>query len=57
VLDRPVGDASRGIEKTGLDEGAGRALLEAAHAGAAPLGDGLVGREIEVGQDLGEEKV
>ena len=57
VLDRPVGEASARVEDARLDEGLRRAGLQASDAGAASLGDRLVGRKVEVGQDLGEQEI
>ena len=56
VLDRPVRQASARVEQSGCDERVGRARLETADAGAAPLGDRIVGGDVQIRYDFGEEK-
>ena len=56
VLDGLVGDAAGRVEAEGLDDGVGRAGLDAQRAGAALLDRGRVGLERER-RDDGREKV
>src|SRR6266536_208825 len=57
VLDRPVSEAPGRIEKARAEKRVGGAALEASDAGAAELGDRIVGRQIEVRDDLREQQV
>ena len=56
VLDGEVRDAAPGIEPVGGGERVGRADVEAAAAGAATVGLGVVGREVEGGEQFAEEE-
>jgi predicted PurR-regulated permease PerM len=57
VLDRPKSQATAGVEDSGGKQRARGARLQAGHAGAALLGNRLVGRQVEVGHDLGQQYV
>jgi hypothetical protein len=45
-----------GVEQSRLEESPGWASLETSHARPASFGDRVVGRQIQVRDDLGEEK-
>ena len=56
LLDRQIRQAARGVDDVRLDDRAGRTCLEAARARAALIDAGLVGREIEVREDLRQQE-
>ena len=56
VLDGEVGDAAARVDPVGRREGIRRADVEAAAAGAAMVHLGLVGSQIEGGEDLSQEQ-
>ena len=55
LLDGQVGDAAARVEDEGRVEGAGGARVEAPRAGAAALGHGLTGVELQRGDDFAEK--
>src|SRR5205823_2084498 len=55
VLDRQVRDAAARVEDARLGESRRRAGVQAKAAASAEIGGGLVGRNVEIGEDLAEE--
>ena len=56
VLDRQVGDAAARVEPVGRGKGRRRTDVEAGAADAAMIALGLVGRQVEIGEDRAEEQ-